>query len=126
MTNDSDLAHLGPPGVPGLARVAAHLRPRFADRWLPARFEPVMVRLQEALMAAFCLVFAVVAMDVVVESWELRERSTVLRTLIWPVQLAIPLVFAMATVRHGAFALFPALRPADGARGDGESPGRAV
>lgn len=96
----------------GLASAdAAHLRPRFADGWLPARWNPVLERLGDGLMAAFCAGFALVAADVVAETRELAERSTVLRTLVWPVQAVIPLVFGLAAIRHGLYAAFPALAP---------------
>jgi TRAP-type C4-dicarboxylate transport system permease small subunit len=91
----------------------AHLRPRFADGWLPARFEPLLIRLQDALMACFCLCFAVVAAIVVMDSYMLAERSVVLRILIWPFQAVVPVVFVIATVRHGLFAAFPSARPAE-------------
>lgn len=96
----------------GLASAGgAHLRPRFADAWLPTRWEPVLMRIQDGLMACFCLCFAVVAGAVVVDSYGLGERSVVLRILIWPFQAVVPLVFLIATLRHGLYAVFPMLRP---------------
>jgi TRAP-type C4-dicarboxylate transport system permease small subunit len=95
----------------------AHLRPRFADGWLPARWEPVLGRIQEGLMALFCLGFAVVAIGVVMQSYELAERSVVLRIVVWPFQAVIPVVFLIAMFRHGIFSCFPALRPAGSAAG---------
>lgn len=91
---------------------SSHLRPRFADGWLPARWDPWLTRLGEALTAAFFLVMFLVAVGVVAETRELGERSPVLGTLIWPVQAIIPLVFAVAAGRHGLYALYPGLRPA--------------
>ncbi len=91
----------------------AHLRPRFADRWLPARWEPLLVRAQEGLMALFCLAFALVAAGVVMDSYALLERSVVLRVPVWPFQAVIPVVFLIAAFRHGAYAVFSALRPPD-------------
>lgn len=97
----------------GLASAGgAHLRPRFADGWLPEAWGPVIDRLADLLMAAFCLTFALAAADVVAETYRLGERSTVLRTPVWPVQAVIPLVFLLAAVRHGCYALYPDLRPA--------------
>ncbi len=90
-----------------------HLRPRFADCWLPDSWEPVLIRLQELLMALFCAAFAVVAVTVVQDSIQLAERSAVLGVLVWPFQLVIPVAFGIAGVRHGLFALYPELRPAD-------------
>jgi TRAP-type C4-dicarboxylate transport system permease small subunit len=96
----------------GIASVhGAHLRPRFADHWLPSGWEPALIRIQEGLMAVFCLSFAAVATWVVVDSYMLGERSVVLRTVIWPFQGIIPLVFLIAAFRHAAYAAFTALRP---------------
>ena len=88
-----------------------HLRPKFADHWLPESWEPLIVRLQEWLTAAFCLTFAVVATGVVVETWALEESSRMLRIPIWPMQSVIPLAFFVAAMRHSIFALYPTLRP---------------
>ena len=93
----------------------AHLRPRFADGWLPERFEPLLIRLQDALMACFCLCFAGIAAVVVMDSYMLAERSVVLRIVIWPFQAVVPVVFVIATVRHGLYAAFPSTRPAESA-----------
>lgn len=90
-----------------------HLRPRFADCWLPDSWQPVLIRLQELLMALFCAAFAVIAATVVQDSIQLAERSAVLGVLIWPFQLVIPVAFGIAGVRHGLFALYPEHRPAD-------------
>jgi len=90
----------------------AHLRPRFADAWLPRRFERWMPHVQEGVMALFCLGFSVAAVFVVIETFQLGERSVILRVSVWPVQAVIPLAFAIATLRHGLYALWPALRPA--------------
>lgn len=96
----------------GLASAhGAHLRPRFADKWLPARWEPGLVRIQEGLMAIFCLGFAFVAILVVVDSHALGAKSAVLRIAIWPFQAVIPLVFLIAAFRHAAYAAFSSLRP---------------
>jgi TRAP-type C4-dicarboxylate transport system permease small subunit len=88
----------------------AHLRPRFADHWLPESWEPVLKRGQEFIMALFCLTFSLVAVQVVAESYALQERSSVLETLVWPVQTIIPVVFLTAAIRHFLYGCFPLLR----------------
>ena len=96
----------------GLASASgSHLRPRFADRWLPRHWEPVIVRLQALLSALAFLLFAALATQLVAESIDLQERSSVLQTLVWPVQSLLPLAFAIAFVRHLLFALYPQLQP---------------
>ena len=88
-----------------------HLRPRFADNWLPQSWDGFITHAQEALMALFCLAFAILAVQVVAETYQLQERSVILRIIIWPIQAVIPLAFGLATLRHGFFAIWPALRP---------------
>ena len=89
----------------------SHLRPRFADGWLPKSWAPFLDHFGELLMALFCLVFAAVAFDLVRETYELDVRSVVLRIIVWPIQGVIPLVFALATLRHGIYAIWPDIRP---------------
>lgn len=90
----------------------AHLRPRFADGWLPARWSGALDRLQDGGMALFCLGFAVIAAGIAFEGLVLDERSAVLGIVTWPFQAVFPLVFGFAAFRHGAWAWFPELRPA--------------
>ena len=91
----------------------AHLRPRFADHWLPAAWEPVLIRMQEGIMALFCLAFAVLVSVVVYDSYLLQERSAILRVVVWPMQLVLIVAFGLAAFRHFGFALYPELRPQD-------------
>jgi len=96
----------------GLASAAGtHLRPRFADHWLPASWSGALDRLQDAGMALFCIGFAIVATGIVYDGFVLGERSVVLGILVWPLQAVMPLVFLVAAFRHGAYALYPGLRP---------------
>lgn len=89
----------------------AHLRPRFADAWLPKSWDKTMHRVQEATFALFCTAFAVLCWQVVSESMRLQEYGSVLRILIWPIQSVMPLAFAMAALRHGIYAWRLDLRP---------------
>ena len=82
----------------------------------------------EGLTAVFCLAFALIAAWVVRETWLLDERSVVLRLAVWPFQLALPAAFLIAALRHGAYGIWPALRPAERGEGDqhGEPPRGAL
>lgn len=96
----------------GLASDARrHLRPRFADTWLPDHWDGAITRVQELLTAAFCLAFAVIGVGVVMETYALGEATRMLRIPVWPMQALIPAVFFVATIRHSIFGLIPALRP---------------
>lgn len=104
----------------GLASASgSHLRPRFADNWLPSSWEPALAFVQHALFALFCLAFAAVAADMVLTSYRLDERSEILRLPVWPIQAVIPLVFLIAALRHGIYAARPELRPAPPVSGEG-------
>ena len=96
----------------GLASASgSHLRPRFADHWLPESWDHVLNRLGNALMSVFCLAACVVAGQVVGESIALDEKSMILRWSIWPVQGIIPLAFALAAYRHALYSFYPSLSP---------------
>lgn len=99
----------------GLASAAdGHLRPRFADQWLPERWHAAVATLQQLCMALFCLALGLLASRVVLGSWRLGELSIDLFLPIWPVQMFLPLAFLGAALRHGLYAAFPGLRPAAG------------
>ncbi len=96
----------------GIASAAgAHLRPQFADRWLPLSWDAVLARVQEVVTSLFFVGFAVVGFLVVAETRELGERAPVLGNLVWPLQALIPATFGLAAIRHGIYALWPVLRP---------------
>jgi TRAP-type C4-dicarboxylate transport system permease small subunit len=96
----------------GLASAAgAHLRPRFADRLVPRRWDPFMDRLAEFLFALFCALFGGIAVLVVQESLALGDVAPVLRWPIWPFQAVIAAAFFIAALRHFLFGLFPPLKP---------------
>lgn len=98
----------------GLASGAgAHLRPRFADGWLPTAWEPALQTLQHLLMALFCLAIGGVAASVVTGSFRLGEVELTLFLPVWPVQALLPLAFLGGAVRHAIYAWAPELRPAE-------------
>ncbi len=103
----------------GLASASGtHLRPRFADRWLPSGMAHAMPRLQEATMSGACAFFALLGAVATHETYSLAERTALPSWPIWPFQLVIPLVFAVAAFRHGCYARWPSLRPIDRAEHD--------
>ncbi|MBT3993063.1 MAG: TRAP transporter small permease [Gammaproteobacteria bacterium] len=89
----------------------AHLRPKFSDNWLPKKFEPVLIQLQEGFMSFFCLCFAIIAFQVVAETYRDDVQSIVLRMAIWPFQMVIPIAFFIAAIRHSIYAIHPKYRP---------------
>jgi TRAP-type C4-dicarboxylate transport system permease small subunit len=107
----------------GLASAGgAHLRPRFADGWLPARWEPAVATLQHVVMALFCAAATALAARVVLESWRLGEVALDLFLPVWPIQLFIPVALGLATLRHGLYARYAELRPAETGLFEGSGP----
>ena len=98
-------------GIAGGA--GSHLRPRFADHWLPASWEPALQRLSWLVTALVLLAFALLALSLVLETRLLAEMATVLRIPLWPVQALIPLGFALTASRYLCYALQPSLAPAE-------------
>jgi TRAP-type C4-dicarboxylate transport system permease small subunit len=101
-------------GIGVASAAGAHLRPQFADHWLPRSWEPRLAWLQDGVTSVFFCAFALVAVSVVAETRELGERAAVLGNLVWPLQALIPVVFGLAGLRHAIYAAWPELRPMAG------------
>ncbi|WP_101759102.1 TRAP transporter small permease [Oceanicoccus sp. KOV_DT_Chl] len=96
----------------GLASAnGSHLRPRFADHWLPRAWEPQIQRLAALLSAMLLGFFAFLGVQLVLESYALAEKSSVLLIPVWPVQLLLPLAFVLSSIRYLLFSFYPALQP---------------
>ncbi len=101
-------------GLVGFAMVTAeagHLRPQFADKWLPRSLDPYMDRIGDLVSAAICITLGVYAVWFVQSTYALGERGMAIQIKIWPIQLALPWMFLSSAVRHLAFATWPALKP---------------
>ena len=88
-----------------------HLRPRFADSWLPEVWGDFLNRCQDGGMALFCMAFVWFASQVVAESYSVSEQSAVLGLDIWPFQAIIPLAFLISAFRHAVYAWRVDLKP---------------
>ncbi|MEZ5475258.1 MAG: TRAP transporter small permease [Steroidobacteraceae bacterium] len=108
-------------GIGVASASGAHLRPRFVDRWFPESWDFTLMRIQEAITAVAFAVLTYLSVVVLLETIELGDTSTVLRIAVWPIQLCLPLAFGLGMLRHGLFALVPALRPAERSEADVEA-----
>lgn len=107
----------------GLASAAGtHLRPRFADRWLPVRYDRLLETLRETVMALFFAAAAAVSVATVAETRALGERVPLLGWPVWGFQVVMPAVFIAAALRHLCYARFPGLRPCASGGLDGVAP----
>jgi TRAP-type C4-dicarboxylate transport system permease small subunit len=102
-------------GLVGFALVtseAGHLRPRFADKWLPRALDPYMDRIGDAVSALICIGLGVYAFDFVLNSHRLGERGMAIPIKVWPIQIILPWMFFSSAARHLIFVAHPQLRPA--------------
>lgn len=102
-------------GMIGFALVTAqggHLRPRFADGWIPKAVEPFIDRFADLLSATICIGLGWFAIEFVKSSYDLGERGMAIPILVWPIQMILPWMFFSSALRHLAFFAWPALKPA--------------
>lgn len=88
-----------------------HLRPQFADGWIPERFEPVMCRLAPLITAALFFTAAYYAALYVYETYEYDQAAPVLGWPLWRVQIIMPYAFASNGIRNLIYAIHPDLAP---------------
>ena len=104
----------GEAGLLGFALVTAengHLRPQFADKWLPRALDPHMDRIGDIISMLICAALGWYAVGFVQSSADLGERGMAIPIKVWPIQLVLPWMFFSSAIRHAAFAIWPALRP---------------
>lgn len=92
-----------------------HLRIKATDHLLPARWAPWLDRAGGLLACALLAVLAWSAWGFAMETRGVGERSVTLGIPVWPIQAVMAYAFASAGLRHGAYALWPALRPPEAA-----------
>lgn len=88
-----------------------HIRPKFTDHWAPAHWTYRLTRLGD-LIAFITFIFAsYFSILLVKDSYDYGFLAPVLDWPIWPFQLILPYTFASTALRHGAYTLYPELRP---------------
>ena len=98
-------------GVGLAAAVGGHIRPRVAEKWLPAAWNPQVNRASNLLAS---LVFGVTAFYAV-EFWKsgyaMGDTAPVLNWPLWPIKLFIPYAFGSTAFRYLMYAVFPGVSP---------------
>jgi C4-dicarboxylate transporter, DctQ subunit len=84
-----------------------------SDALLPAAWTPVIDRVGSALSAVLLLVLAWHAARFVLQTAPVGERSPTLHIPIWPIQAVMVWAFMSAALRYAAYAIQPALKPAE-------------
>lgn len=88
-----------------------HLRPQFADYWVPRAWDGVMNRLADAVSALIWCAFGVVGIQYLGTSIDSNDLAEVLYIPLWPIQLVLPYAFFSSAFRHAIFALWPEIKP---------------
>lgn len=88
-----------------------HLRPKFLDGALRGPLELPGIALGQLASAAILAYLSYAAWQMAAFTRLIEERDIVLDTLVWPIQMALPVGFALSAFKHLVFAFFPALLP---------------
>ena len=87
-----------------------HLRPEVGDKLWKGKLAPIIERLRNALVCAFCLALAYHGYLYVEESREFAEMHVVLNVPLWILQLVIPWTFFSMGLRYAWFTYKPLLK----------------
>ena len=104
-------------GVLGFSYVISrggHLRPTLLDKLTPAHLDAAAIRLGDVVSCLLCLLLAWGAFLLVRSTWQIGERDMTLPIPIWPVQSVLVVAFLFAALKYVLYAIWPALRPAEG------------
>ena len=90
-----------------------HLRPRFADGLIPARFAKAANRVGSVIMFAVFSWFAWLSVGFVMASYEYGDLAQTIKTPLWMIELIVPYAFVSIALRYLFFAIWPALKPGE-------------
>ncbi len=98
----------------GLATASgSHLRPKFLDFVSKGRVEMPVRRMGRIVSAGILLFLGWGALQMVAFSHLIEERDLTLGWLVWPVQMILPVAFAISALRHLIYAVVPSLMPVE-------------
>lgn len=96
----------------GLATASGtHIRPRFADLWVPHSWQNQLQRLGDLLSASLFSFAGYISYELVHSSYEIGFLVPVVDWPLWWFQIIMPYAFISNALRHLAFAIHPALKP---------------
>lgn len=91
----------------------AHIRPRFADGWMPRAWRPAIKRIGHVISGLILCVLGAAAVVFVRDSFQFRETASTLGWYTWWVQIIMPLAFFVTALRHFCYAAFIELEPVE-------------
>ncbi len=98
-------------GIGVATSAGMHLRPTFADGWLPKSLEPPMRHIAPAVTAILYFAVSWYAIQYVYETYVYGQAAPVLDWPLWMVQVVMPYAFLSNGVRHLIYAIQPDLTP---------------
>jgi len=98
-------------GIGVATHAGMHLRPRFADGWVPERFETLVQRISSLISSALFIALGVAAIMYVRDSYSFGQVAPVLDWPMWMVQIVMPYAFFSNATRHMIYAVQPELLP---------------
>ncbi len=90
-----------------------HLRPRFADKLVPAALAGAASRLGSAIMGAVFIWFAWLGVTFVMSAYQYGDLAQTIKTPLWMIELIVPYAFLSVALRYLLFAIWPALKPGE-------------
>ncbi len=88
-----------------------HLRPRFADALVPARWAGAADRLGSLIMAGVFATFAWYGVVFVRQAIEYGDLARTIRVPLWIIELVVPYAMGSTALRYLIYARWPALKP---------------
>lgn len=98
-------------GIGVAVALNTHLRPSVLDHAIPSQFDPITVRLGNAVSASVLFAGAYFGALLVLENKAMGFTTPPLKLEIWIAQLALPYGLASAGLRYLIFTFNPSLQP---------------
>ncbi len=89
----------------------AHLRPQFADKWLPAAWHHQVARLGDGVSALLFCGIGLVATLYLSDTFANKDLAPIIYWPLWTIQIVIPYAFFSCALRHLVFAISPQTKP---------------
>ena len=90
-----------------------HLRPRFADKLVPAALTQAASRIGSAIMGAVFFWFAWLGVTFVMSAYQYGDLAQTIKTPLWMIELIVPYAFFSIALRYLLFTIWPTLKPSE-------------
>lgn len=88
-----------------------HLRPRFADGWLPASWQTGLKRLSDLVATILFALMGYLSLQLVATSFQWQDQASMLNIPLWTLQWVMPYGFLSCSLRYAMYFFNPSLKP---------------